>query len=88
MLLSLLPSAEFAFVVDDLKAGATFQGLPVLTLTEAGRIPGARVCLCARPAYVPLMRSRLHKQGLEYVVLSPPAAASVRVPASRGARCE
>jgi SAM-dependent methyltransferase len=79
VLLSLLPGARFDFVVDDLKAGGTFHGLPVVTAEQAAARPGARVCICARPEYVAGMTARLHQAGVEHEVVSPLADAGAPV---------
>ncbi|MFC1590909.1 class I SAM-dependent methyltransferase [Thermodesulfobacteriota bacterium] len=68
VLLSMVSPSRFAFVIDDLKRGNDFFGLPIKKLDEAAgtRTP---VLLCARPEYLPVMQANLRKNQIGYVSL-------------------
>lgn len=71
VLLSLLPDQRFEFVIDEIKAGQQFFGIPVLDLDQATPRCSTRVLVCANLHYVEHMASVLGKQGFDYSVINP-----------------
>lgn len=69
--LTLLARSDFAFVIDDVKSGATFFGLPVIDLEEARQEQGAHVFVCSRPEYAAAMAGKLSRSGIAHSVVSP-----------------
>ena len=71
VLLSLIPDQRFEFVIDEVKAGTTFFGLPVIDPPQAGQRADARVFVCSNPRYAERMSRVLDREGIKYSVVLP-----------------
>lgn len=71
VLLSLLGKNRLNFVVDEVKAGTVFFGIPVIGLKEASGIEDCHVLICARHDYLGHMEKKLNEFNIEYSVLNP-----------------
>jgi hypothetical protein len=61
----------FSFVIDEVKAGQEYFGLPVITAKQAAELKNKQVLVCARPAYIPAMIVNLENHFIPYHVLNP-----------------
>lgn len=71
VLLSLIPDQRFEFVIDEVKSGQKFFGMPVFDLKQAAVCGDARVFVCANPHYVERMARVLGQEGIECSVVLP-----------------
>ena len=69
--LNLLDTNPFRLVIDEIKAGTQFFGLPVLGIKEAAAIQGCRVLICSRPEYLQVIEHKLERGGIAYSSLIP-----------------
>jgi SAM-dependent methyltransferase len=68
ILIGIAGTRGISAVIDDIKAGTTFHGLPVIALSQAR--PGGRAVICARPHYTDMLSRRAAEHGLQPIPLS------------------
>lgn len=71
VLLSLLPDERFEYVIDEVKAGQEFFGMPVLDASAAAERRNTTVCVCANPRYVQRMATILDQHNIPHCEVVP-----------------
>ena len=68
ILIGMAGTSGFSAVIDDIKVGTTFHGLPVVALSQARS--GSRAVICARPHYTAMLSQRAAEHGLNPIPLT------------------
>ena len=58
------------YIIDEIKYGSDFHGIPVINLHEASLVKDLHVLLFSRPVYLNTMRKKLEESSIEYSTIN------------------